>query len=186
MSGPGRTQFANVFKNVAERCKNTAQARLIAQMDNIMERVHEHAINYQHSKFGNMTGNWINSFGVALYRDGRLVAIGDMSGQEDSPIRTTLVNDEVFKRGTRRFDSTYQSKSFEVGYNPDRMGSSSNYFANEEVVRWLSHSSTRKKGFSFRLVSVTEYEKDTARRVLLQVSDEIESAGGNIWRFNLG
>ena len=182
----GRSQIQNVFNNVAKRCYNTAQRKLTSQIQYIMESIHEHATSYQHSKFGNMTGNWINSFGVALYRDGKLVAIGDMGGIEDAPIRTTLINDEMFLRGQQRFDETYQKKTFEVGYDPEKMGTSRNYFSNEEVVRWLSHSSTRKKGFSFRIVSVTEYKRETAKRVLLQVSDEVESAGGNIWQFNLG
>lgn len=187
----GRSQIAGVFKNVQQRLMNTAQRRLTAQLPLIMSKIHEYARN--HAAMHSMTGNWMDSFGVALYRDGHLVAVSNMTGggtvggeYEERPVRTVLVNDEIFKKGTRRHDKTYQSRSFEVGYDPERMGSSSNYFADDEVIRWLSHSSTRKKGFSYRVVSVIEYEKESARRVLFQISDEIESYGGRIWQFKLG
>lgn len=191
MRGPARDQVRGVFKNVQTKLMNTAQRRLTAQMPLIMEKVHEYAKN--HAAMSSMTGNWINSFGVALYRDGHLVAVANMTGEgtvggalEDEPIRMTLVDDERFKKGTRRHDKTYQRKTFTVGNNPDRMGSSSNYFADDEVLSWLAHSWSRVKGFSYRVVSVIEYNRDSARMVLLQISDEIESYGGKIWQFKLG
>lgn len=187
----GRSQIRGFFNNVQKRLMNTAQRRLVEQLPVIMSMIHQYAKN--HAAMYSMTGNWINSFGIALYRDGQCVAVANMTGEgtvgnalEDEPIRMTLVNDEMFKRGTKRHDKTYQKKTFEVGYDPDRMGSSHNYFADDEVLSWLSHSRTNKKGFSYRVVSVIEYNTDSARRVLLQISGDIESRGGNIWQFNLG
>lgn len=193
MRGPARSKAEGVFKNVQRRMISTAQLKLIAQLPAIMEHLHTHAVNLSGGG-RSMTGNWLNSFGVVLYRDGSPVAIANMTGEgtvggqlEDAPIRTTLINDERFKKGTRRHDDTYQRRTFTVGNKPDRMGSSSNYFADDEVIRWLSHSrSNVKDGFSYRVVSVIEYNRDAARQVLLNISDEIESFGGNIWQFHLG
>jgi hypothetical protein len=166
---------------VAKECYDLAEDRLREQIPTIMSSLHQYAIDQQQSeKFKSMTGNWINSFGVALYRDGKLIALADMGGLEDDPIRTVLVDGETFDRGTLRFDERYQRITFVVGSKSDRMGSSSNYFANEEVVRWLQNSRTRSKGFTFRVVSVTEYQRDAAREVLLQMSDEVEQASGII------
>lgn len=191
MQHVGRSKIEGVFKNVQKKLMNTAQRRLVAQLPIIVEKLHEYAVN--HSAGRSMTGNWIDSFGVVLYRDGSPVAWANMTGEgsagnkvEEEPIRTTLVNDEKFKKGTKRHDSQYQRRTFEVGNRPDRMGSSSNYFADDEVIRWLAHSRSNVKGFSYRVVSVTEYNRESARRALLQMSDEIESYGGKIWQFNLG
>lgn len=193
MRGPGRSKEEGVFKNVQRKLMNTAQRRLVSQLPAIMERLHTQAFNLSGGG-RSMTGNWINSFGVVLYRNGTPVAIANMTGGgnvggrlEDPPIRTTLINDERFKKGTRRHDDNFQKRTFTVGNNPDRMGSSSNYFADDEVIDWLSSSrSSVKDGFSYRLVSVTEYNRGAARQVLLNVSDEIEGFGGRIWQFHLG
>lgn len=183
---PGRQQIREVFKRVQQRCMNTAQRRLVENLPAMMEHIHEYAVNHQKAaQFSDMTGNWINSFGVALYRDGKLVAVSNMSGEVDEPIRTTLIDGDVFRRGQHRFDDTYQRTTFEID-GDEHQGSSSQYMANEEVLRWLSRSSQRTEGFSFRVVSVAEYHKDAAKRVLLQMSGEIEAYGGNIWQFHLG
>ncbi len=180
------SQIQAVFKNVQKRCENTAQRRLTEQLPAIMSIAYDYATNYQHSAFGNMTGNWLNSFGVALYRDGHLVAVANMtSAGADVPIRTTLITGDWFKRGAKRYDNTYQMRTFEIDGNKYQ-GAADQVFYNEEVISWLRHTWTRQKGFSMRLVSVTEYKKDTARRVLLQLSNVIESSGGNIWQLNLG
>jgi len=179
----GRSQAKVVMKNVQEKLMNTAFRRLREQLPTIMGAANDYARDEQ--TFGDMTGNWINSFGVALYRDGKCVAVANMSGEEDAPIRTTLINDEAFPAGHHRFDGSVQQMTFEVGLSPEKMGSSRNYFANEEVLQWLSHSSTRQKGFSFRVVSVTEYHKQEARNALFRLSDEMESRGGNIWHFHM-
>ena len=183
---PSRIQTRNVFKNVQKRCYDTAEKRLISQLKGVMSALHDYVLDeQQNANFGSMTGNWINSFGVAMYRDGRCVAVANMSDEEDSPIRVTLINDDVFEQGKMRFDKSTQEHDFVVGYSASRMGSSSQYFSNEEVLRWLSRSWTKRKGFSYRIVSVTEYHKPEARRALLRLSNEIESKGGNIWRFHI-
>lgn len=180
------SRITHVFQNVQKRVMNTAQRRLTEQLPGIMAAAHDYVRDEQASaSFGDMTGNWINSFGVALYRDGRCIAVANMSGEEGAPIRTTLIDGDVFNSGEKRFDGSVQQHTFEID-GDKRKGSSEQYFTDEEVLNWLSRTRTRQKGFSFRVVSVTEYHKDTARRVLLRLSDEIESRGGSIWQFRLG
>lgn len=177
-----RNQIRHIFRNVAKRCYDTAESRLYAQLPAIMSIAHEYAIEEQRkAEFGSMTGNWINSFGVALYREGRCVGVANMSGDEKSPIRMTLIAGGRFPKGEQRFDEEIQSRGFWT-----RHGSSGEYFADQEVLRWLGRSRSKSKGFSFRVVSVIEYHKQESRNVLLRLSDEFERRGGNIWQFNLG
>ena len=176
------SQITEVFKNVQKKMMNTAQRRLTAQLEGVVSALHDYAKDEQN--FGDMTGNWINSFGVALYRDGRCVAVANMSSEEGNPIRTTLIEGDIFKKGERRFDSSTQQYTFEIDsekYN----GVAEQVFYNEEVLAWLSHTWTRQKGFSYRVISVAEYHKNEARQALLRLSDEMESMGGNIWQFHM-
>lgn len=182
---PRPQSIRDVFNNVAKRCYNTAQRRLTDQMPAIMDMARQYALAYQHGDFGNMTGNWLNSFGVVLYRDGRPVAIATMADAGvDGPIRTTLITGDWFKRGEHRYDDTYQRVTFEVDGEKYK-GTAEQVFYDEEVQAFLSRTRTNAKGFSYRVVSVAEYHRDAASRVLLQVGDEMEARGGNIWQFNL-
>jgi len=181
-----RTGNYVVFQNVQKKLMNAAQRKLQTQLTGIMSALHDYARDEQQKgNFGDMTGNWINSFGVAAYRDGTLYAIANMSDEEGEPIRTTLIEGDWFKPGTVRFDSSVQQHMFEID-GDTYTGAADQVFYNEEVLEWLSHSWTRKKGFSFRVVSVTEYHRGEARMALLRLSDEMENKGGNIWQFNIG
>ena len=181
-----RTQVTTLFKNVQKRCMDTAQKRLTEQLAGVLSALHDYIEDEQQKgNFGSMTGNWRNSFGVAAYRDGRCFAVANMSGEEDSPIRTTLIDGDWFKKGEQRFDGSTQQYTFEID-GEHYKGAAEQVFYDEEVLNWLSRSRSRNKGFSYRIVSVTEYHKNEARNALLRLSDEIESKGGNIWHFNLG
>lgn len=170
----------HVFKNVAKRTQNTAQRRLTEELPSIMSAAEDYIRDeQQNANFGDMTGNWLNSFGVALYRDGRFVALAIRDGRD--PIRTTLIKGDEFMAGEQRYDGSIQQNNFEIY----KKGSSGQYFANEEVQAFLSHTRSRSKGFSFRVVSIIEYNRKTAQNALLRLSDEIESRGGNIWNFHL-
>ena len=179
------SQITHVFKNVQQKVMNTAQRRLTEQMPGIMSALHDYVRDEQQKgRFGDMTGNWINSFGVACYRDGKCFAVANMSNEEGNPIRTTLIEGDWFKEGQRRFDGSTQRKTFEV--DGERIkGTADQVFYNEEVIAWLSRTWTRTKGFSFRVISVSEYHKRDARNALLRLSDEIEAKGGSIWQFHM-
>ena len=179
------SDIRHFFSNVQKRVENTAARRLADQLPGIMSALHDYVRDeQQRGNFSDMTGNWINSFGVAAYRDGKCFAVANMSGEEDNPIRTTLIEGDIFKKGTRRFDSSTQQRTFEI--DGERYhGTEGQVFYNEEVLAWLSRTWTRQKGFSFRVISVTEYHKEEARRALLRLSGEIENIGGNIWQFHL-
>lgn len=176
------SQIQAVFNNVQKKMMNTAQRRLTEQLEGVMSALHDYVKDEQ--DFGSMTGNWINSFGVALYRDGHCVAVANMSGEEDAPIRTTLIEGDWFRKGERRFDQSIQQTTFEIDGEKYK-GTADQVFYNEEVLQWLGSTWTKQKGFSYRVISVTEYHKNEARTALLRLSDEIESMGGNIWQFHL-
>lgn len=175
-------QITQVFQNVQKKLMNAAQRRLTAQLENVMSALHDYVRDEQN--FGDMTGNWINSFGVALYRDGSLVAIANMSNEEDAPIRTTLIDGDWFKKGQTRFDKSVQQKTFEIDGKKYK-GAADQVFYNEEVLDWLSSTWTKKDGFSIRVITVTEYHKKEARSALLRLGDEMENKGGYIWHFNM-
>lgn len=175
-----------LFKNVQKRCYNTAELRLKEQLTGVMSALHDYVVQEQmDSNFGSMTGNWRNSFGVALYRDGRCVAVANMSSEENSPIRTTLINGDWFVEGSTRFDKSVQQYTFEVDGDFHK-GSQDQVFYNQEVLSWLSGTRVRKKGFSYRIVSVTEYRRKEAKVALLRLSEELESKGGSVWQFHIG
>lgn len=179
-------EIRHFFKGVQARCYDTAQRRLSQQLPAIISLIERDAREYQSQlEFSDMTGNWINSFGVVLYRDGRAVAVADMSSEVGSPIRTTLIDGDRFAKGKVRFDDSVQEHTFYVDGDTVK-GSSGRYFSDERVLGWLRRTWTKRTGFSFRVVSVAEYQKEAAKRVLLRISDELESRGGNIWQFNLG
>ena len=180
-----KARIQKVFQNVAKRCYDTAQVRLTEQLPAIMEMARVSAQAHQHGDFGNMTGNWLNSFGVVLYRGGRPVAMANMAAAGvDAPIRTTLIDGDWFRRGEHRFDDTYQRTTFEVDGDKVK-GAAEQVFYNEEVMEWLGRTWTKSKGFAIRVVSVAEYHKKSARKVLLEIGDELENRGGNIWQFKL-
>lgn len=181
-----RTGLNGVFKNVQQRLMNAAQRKLTAQMPGIVSALHDYVRDEQQKgNFSDMTGNWVNSFGVAAYRDGKCFAIANMSSEEGNPIRTTLIEGDVFKAGERRYDSSTQQFFFEID-GEKYHGAAEQVFYNEEVLQWLSRSWTKTKGFSYRIVSVAEYHKPEARTALLRLSDEIENKGGNVFQFNIG
>lgn len=170
----------HVFKNVQKRCMDTAQQRLTAQLPGVMSAAEDYLRDEQQKEnFGDMTGNWLNSFGVALYREGKFVALAVRDGND--PVRTTLINGDEFRAGEIRYDGSVQQDTFSIS----RGGSSEQYFANEEVMSYLQRSRSRSKGFSLRVVSIIEYNRPAARRALLRLSDEIESMRGNILQFHL-
>jgi hypothetical protein len=165
---------------------NAAQRRLTAALPSIIVALHDYVRDEQQKgNFSDMTGNSVNSFGVACYRDGHCFAVANMGSQEGGPIRTTLIEGDWFKKGEERYDNSVQQRTFEIDGEKYR-GAADQVFYNEEVLAWLGRTWTRTKGFSFRVISVTEYHKAEARSALLRLSDEIERRGGSIWQFNLG
>lgn len=177
--------ISTFFKGVQQRYMNAAQRKLQEMLPAVMQVASEYI--YNEHNFGDMTGNWINSFGIALYRDGRFVRVVTLAevANEGEPIQPVLQSGDSFNRGQKRHDDRYQKKTFVID-GVVHKGSHGEYFSNEKVVSVLRHTSTNVKGFSFRVVSVAEYHKEEAKRALLQISDFMESRGGNIWQFNLG
>lgn len=179
-----RTKKANIsefFGNIEADLMNRAQQAATRQLFPIAAKVTAYAEEVmQRYGVSSMTGNYINSFGVAIYRDANLVAIAtssDVTGE--SPIRVTLVEGEWYGRGKPRYDGGVQMRNFRADEGTHAI------YADEEVVRWLSrYPPTRKKGFSYRVVTVVDYAKSLGGDVvLMRLADELESMNGELREF---
>ena len=131
---PRKAQIKQVIDNLRAKAYNKAQLEMTKGLPLVMDEVHQFA-REKMAQLGlsDMTGNYINSFGIALYRDGEFIACAttnDIEGKD--PIQVTLANGDRFEKGRTRYDDGTQKKTF---YAPE--GSMSRIMANEEVVRWL-------------------------------------------------
>lgn len=172
------------FDNVRERIADRAEENFIQALPMLADIIHDYAEEeMKKRKKSSMTGNFINSFGVALYRDGKFVAVSstnDIEGQE--PTQITLAAGDTFGRWRPRYDGRTQFRPFTAPIGTHRI------FANEEVIRWLKrYPPTKGKGFSFRVVSVVDYSEVVGGvQVILRIADDIENYGGVITQLNLG
>lgn len=178
------SNFKGVFENIRERIEEKAQQSLTDMLPTLAFLTHEYAKEeMKKNKMSSMTGNFINSFGIALYKDGRFVAIGTSHDEEGkSPIRLTLASGDSFEQWEIRYEGRKQYHKFIATEGTHRI------FANDEVVNWLRrYAPTKKKGFSFRAVSVVDYSQTVGGdRVLLRLAEDIENSGGIISQFHLG
>lgn len=179
-----RSSIKQVFDNLRKNAYNTAQRRMVQGLPNAMQVIHQYALDtMKELGLSSMTGNYINSFGIAIYRDGEFIACATSNDIEGhSPITMTLANGDKFEKGRERYDGGIQGKTFSSAAGTHRI------YADEEVIRWLRRypPRVRKNGssLSYRVVTVVDYAKmvggDT---VLLKLSDSIESRGGYIKEF---
>ena len=164
--------------------RKNAEERLIGMLPEIAELLHTYALEeMSRLKKSSMTGNFINSFGVALYKDGKFVAVGtthDIEG--DSPTQVTLASGDTFTKWRMRYEGRVQFNTFVAPEGTHR------FYANEEVLSWLKrYPPSNKKGFSFRVVSVVDYAESVGGdNVLLRIADDVEGRGGVITQFHLG
>ena len=179
-----RSNIKGFFYAKKRQIKDKFQQRLTENLPVIAEMMHDYALEeLKRRKKSSMTGNFINSFGVALYRDGKFVAVSTTHEIEgDTPTQVTLANGDTFTKWRRRYGGRMQFHTFVAHEGTHR------FFANEEVLRWLSrYPPTKKEGFSFRAVSVVDYSESAGGdRVLLRVADDIENRGGVVTEFHLG
>ena len=172
------------FDNIRERVEKRAEENLIEALPILSDMVHDYAEQeLKKRKKSSMTGNFINSFGIALYKNGKFVAVGtthDIEGE--SPTQVTLANGDTFAKWRQRYDGRMQFHTFEAPTGTHRI------FANQEVIKWLSqYPPTKSKGFSFRAVTVVDYADEVGgTEVLLRLADDIENYGGIVSQFNLG
>ena len=180
-----RLNVKQVFDNIRRNAYNKAQREMTAGLPLVMDEVHQFAREKMWElQKSDMTGNYINSFGIAIYRDGEFIACATTNDIEGSdPIQVTLASGDKFEKGRTRYDSTVQKSTFKA-----RLGSMHRIMANEEVVRWLRAYPPRvsKKGpsLSYRIVTVVDYAKMVGGdKVLMMIADDIESRGGDIRYF---
>lgn len=180
----GRSNISQVFDNLRKQCYNTAQRRMTAGLFPAMEDVHRFAREKMAElKKSDMTGNYINGFGIAIYRDGEFIACAtthDIEG--DSPIQVTLAKGDRFNKGRMRYDGSEQRSTFKAPEGIHRI------MANEEVVAWLRsyrpRVSKKDPSLAYRIVSIVDYSKFVGGdKVLLSLADSIESRGGTIKEF---
>lgn len=179
-----KSYIKGFFDNIRERIEDKAQENLEEMLPMLAFIMHGYAEEeMKKHKARSMTGNFINSFGIALYKDGVFVAVGTTHDEEGkAPIQVTLASGDTFRKGRKRYEGRKQFHTFKAPEGTHK------FFANEEVLSWLSkYPPTRKKGFSFRAVSVVDYSDSVGgTQVLLRLADDIESAGGFVSEFNLG
>lgn len=172
------------FYGIKKRVEKRAQERFTGYLPTIAQMLHDYALEeMKMNKKSSMTGNFINSFGVALYKDGQFIAIGtthDIEG--DTPTQVTLASGDMFMKWQMRYEGRMQFHTFKASEGTHR------FYANEEVIRWLQrYPPSKKEGFSFRIVSVVDYaELVGGTQVILRIADEMENKGGVITQFNLG
>lgn len=179
-----RSNIKQVFDNLRKNCYNAAQRRMTEGLPAAMEVIYAYAQQkMEELDKSSMTGNYINGFGIAIYRDGEFIACATSADVgSDSPIQVTLASGDVFQKGRQRYDGSEQKHTFKASVGTHRI------FANEEVVRWLRRyrprASKGKSSLAYRIVNVVDYSKLLGcDRVLLQLADSVESRGGTIKEF---
>lgn len=180
-----RTRKANikgVFDRMKKRATDIAAKEMAEALPYAVITISDIVHEVMESKgFSSMTGNYVNSFGIALYRDGKLIAVATTADVESKePLMLTLAEGDKFKKGWVRYDGETQQYTFKAGED-----STHRILANEEVIRWMRrYSPTRKKGLAYRIVTVVDYAKKIGgSEVMLRLADEIESQGGDIREF---
>lgn len=175
MASSGKIYFRHVFDKVKKRAENKAEVKLRKSLDVLLQMAFQEL-----SGFRSLTGNLVNSLGVALYKDGKcLEAHGSIEITGKRPVRATMRNGEMFSE-----PFTYNG---DILLNPipktDWVGNK-NIWADVEVIKWLNRNPPRKKGFSYRIVSIVDYAKYLETKgkvnVLSQLRDELAAMGGNI------
>lgn len=170
-----KMQIKHVFDNVKKRSEAKAEAKLRESLDSLLQMAFQEL-----SGFRSLTGNLVNSLGVALYKDGKcLEAHGSIEITGKRPVRATLKNGDVFAE-----PFTYNGN---ILLNPlsktDWVGDK-NIWADIEVLKWLNRYQPKTKGFSYRIVSIVDYAKYLESKgkvnVLSQLRDELAAMGGNI------
>ena len=179
-----RSNIKQVYDNLRKNAYNKAQREMLRALPSVMSEIHDFAREtMEELKMSDMTGNYINSFGIALYRNGRFVGCATSNDIEgESPIQLTLAEGDKFLKGRQRYDGSTQEHTFKA---PEGMR---HILADAEVVRWLSRYAPRvKKGqesLAYRVVTVVDYAKMLGgNKVLLQIADDIEGRGGDIRAF---
>ena len=180
-----RSNIKQVYYNLRKNAYNKAQREMTRSLPGVMQQVRRFAYEkMEELKMSSMTGNYINSFGIAIYRNGEFIACAttnDLEGKD--PIQFTLAEGDKFLEKQERYDNTEQQYTFTA---PE--GSMRHIFAHEEVVRWLRRYRPRvKKGqesLAYRIVTVVDYAKMLGgNQVLLQIADDVEGRGGDIRAF---
>lgn len=175
MASSGKIHFQHVFDGVKKRAEDKAEAKLRESLDSLLELAFQEL-----SGFRSLTGNLVNSLGVALYKDGKcLEAHGSIEITGKRPVRTTLKKGDVFDE-----PFTYNGN---ILLNPlpktDWVGNR-NIWADVEVLKWLNKYPPRKKGFSFRIVSIVDYAKYLEAKgkvnVLSQLRDELSARSNDV------
>jgi len=180
-------KYSNIkvfFDGIRKRIDDRAEQNFIESLPMLAGILDDYAREeLKRRKKASMTGNFVNSFGIALYRDGKFVAVGTTSDVEGTgPIQVTLAKGDAFLANRSRYDGRWQFHDFVAPEGTKRI------FADQEVVKYLQrYPPTRKKGFSFRVATVVDYSDSVGgREVLLRFENDMEGYGGEVIRINLG
>lgn len=179
-----RKNIKKVFDNLRKRTYNRAQMEMTKGMPYVMEEVDAIANDIMKSlNKSDMTGNYINSFGIAIYRNGEFIACvtsNEIEGQD--PIQLTLASGDTFQVGRSRYDGNFQKRTFVATMGSRRI------YADQVAEKWLRRYRPRvqkdKESIAYRIVTVVDYAKIVGGdKVLMAIANDIEQRGGDIREF---
>ena len=175
MANSGKIYFRHAFNKVRKKAEDNAEAKLRASLDPLLQMAFKEL-----KGFRSLTGNLVNSLGVALYKDGKcLEAHGSIEITGKRPVRATLKKGDVFAE-----TFTYNGNILLDPLPKTDWVGDKNIWADVEVLKWLNRNPPRSKGFSYRIVSIVDYAKYLEAKgkvnVLSQLRDELAAMGGNI------
>ena len=185
MNSSVNAQMKNIITNLENKAVSIAEQELRGGIDALLMAAYEELKGFQ-----NLTGNAVNSLGVALYHDGALLEVHssvDLTGKR--PIRTTLKSGDIFNE-----PMTYDGNKLNYpigGHHPKRdWVGDRNFWADEEAIAWLNSNPPRKRGFAYKIVSAIDYAKYLEAKekvnILSQLHDELEAMGADVSDLNSG
>ena len=176
-----KLQFSRVFDEVKKRAEKKAEAHLRESLDTLLKMAYSELKGYRP-----LTGNLNNSLGVALYKDGKCIeAHGSIEITNRRPVRPTLKEGDMFNEPV-----TWNGHHLDGPIHKTDWVGDKNIWADEEVLNWLNrYPPTRKKGFSYRIVSIVDYAKYLETKdnvnVLSSLVERLQAMGANVSDLNV-
>lgn len=112
----------------------------------VMAMSHREAIGH------NMTGNTINAYIVAVFKDGAKVWDSMSSGTIDSPLRSKLSSGDKFYAGSQRWDGNTQERTFTAKVDTDQHTEISS-----QTIDFVNSHKATSKGWEILACNGVEY-----------------------------
>lgn len=177
----GKISHAKFFDKVRKRIEDKAQSKLQESLMPLLEQAYSELRGFRP-----LTGNLNNSLGVALYKDGKCIeAHGSIEITGKRPVRTTLKKGDLFWEPMTWNGNAMEGPLPKMDWVGDK-----NIWADVEVLKWLERYAPKKKGFSYRIVSIVDYAKYLETKdnvnVLSDIVDRLRGMGAQVEDINFG